>query len=90
MNLPPHISLSLAHNEHALYYVNVAAWLGEVEGYKPPSFQDAAARQRAIDTNSIWTLQWYPDTPASFLHIAAPTLDELLAYAADLQAPLPL
>lgn len=35
--------------------------------------------QRAKETNSIWTIQWYPDTPVGFCCYAASSLGALLA-----------
>lgn len=67
--------LSLSHNEHRNYYESVEQWLeGRPEMYE---WQAPSARLRAIETDEVWTLQWYPDTPVGFLAIAAPTLQEL-------------
>jgi hypothetical protein len=80
-DLPPHAAgLTLEHDPHLTVYLTVAQWLAEFrEG--EPDFSDADARQRAIDTNSVWVLQWYPRTPVGFNWIAAPTLAEVLAFA---------
>ena len=34
------------------------------------------ARERAIQTNELWELHWYPRTPVSFCYVCAPTLDD--------------
>ena len=42
------------------------------------AFANAAAEQRAIATDDIWTLFWYPDIPAGFYASAVPSLEDLL------------
>lgn len=80
MNLPAHkCGLALEHNEHRNYYLSAADWIREHDLYE---FASDEAKQRAIATDEIWTLHWYPETPISFNAIAAPTLDELLEFAA--------
>jgi hypothetical protein len=80
MNLPAHkCGLFLTHNEHRDVYQSPADWIRENELYE---FASEEAKQRAIATDEIWTLHWYPETPISFNAIAAPTLEELLELAA--------
>lgn len=79
MKLPEHkCGLYLEHNANRDYYESVEAYLDDNPLYQ---FKDDQARQRCIDTGDIWTLQWYPNTPVGFIAVAAPTLDELLAFA---------
>lgn len=80
MTFPPHkCGLHLGHNEHRNYYQTVPQWL---ENYGEHfDWASDEARQRAIDTGEVWTLQWYPETPIGFQAVAAPTLEELLAFA---------
>lgn len=54
-----------------------------LEGYEKMRIDwgDPSARQRSIETNEIWMIQWYPDIGKSFNLIAAPTLGELLGLA---------
>ncbi len=81
MNLPRHdCGLYLTHNEHRDYYQSVEEWVDEHEGY---DFKDTDSKAKAIETDEVWTLHWYPDTPIGFYSIAAPTLDELLEYAQE-------
>ena len=80
MNFPRHkCSLSLIHNEHRDYYMTVIAWLNDHNDIF--SWENDEAKQRAIGTDEVWTLQWYPNTPISFHAIACPTLEELLDWA---------
>lgn len=78
MKLPPHkCELCITHNQHRSYYEKIADFIGG-SGADWPSEE---AKARAIATDEIWTIQWYPDTPISFHLIAAPTLEEALAFA---------
>lgn len=78
MQLPKHrCGLHLCHNEHKNYYQSVEEFvLGSLFDWK-----DEEAKQRAIATDEIWTLQWYPNTPVCCYCVAAPTLEELLEFA---------
>lgn len=40
----------------------------------------AEERAAAIQSNSIWTLQWYPDTPIGSYSVSASTLEALLTH----------
>ena len=70
--------LSLNHNDHKNIYQPAAEWIAENDWC---DWKDEDAKQRAVATNEIWTLQWYPNTPVGFIALAAPTLQELLAWA---------
>ena len=89
MKLPEHkCGLTLEHNDCRNVYMTVRKM---IEEWQDTTMEDLYQwesdehKQRAIDTNEIWTLQWYPDNPVGFFAIAAPTLDELLAYAETLK-----
>lgn len=80
--LPAHkCGLHLTHNPHREYYdsakqhiaKNSYGWKGE------------EAKARAIATDEIWELQWYPDTPVAFYIVYAPTLLELLELARSIE-----
>lgn len=84
MRFPKHkCGLSLEHNECRNYYETVQQFLDKME--KQLNFhydwESAEHRQRSIETNEIWCLQWYANTPIGFNAVAAPTLDECLAFA---------
>jgi hypothetical protein len=83
MKLPKHAaSLTIQHNDHKGIYQSAADWIEENEIFR---WKDEASQQRAIETDSIWTLMWYPDTPIGSYSIAAPTLEEVLAWAAEIE-----
>lgn len=78
--LPAHVAVTLSHNDHMLSYQTVAqAVETESFGYDAAAWVSDAERQKAIDTNECWTLQWYPFTPVGFCVMSASTLEALLA-----------
>ena len=82
MKLPNHkCGLFLTHNEHRDYYMPAADWIEEND--ERLDWQSPEHKQRAIETDEVWTLQWYPHTPVGFIAVAAPTLEELLSFAND-------
>lgn len=77
--LPRHAAgLTIEHDPHRGGYQTVAGWLAGIEG-EPDWPGGTEARERAIASGTLWTCQWYPDTPIGSRWIAAPTLAELLA-----------
>lgn len=87
MKFPSHKgALILIHNDHANYYQSVEDWIVEQENFgETPWFNwvSPEERQRAIDTDSVWTLRWYPHTPVGFIALAASTLEALMAAVED-------
>ncbi len=84
INFPLHkCSLALCHNSHRDFYMTAAQWIAEDEERDPPLYEWVSAdqRQKAIETDEVWTLQWYPDTPIGFHAMAAADLDVLLEAA---------
>ena len=82
-DLPKHkCGLYLDHNPQEACYETVDEWIGREPDY---DWETDAAKKLAIATNSVWTLQWYPDTPIGFFNIASPTLEGLLKYANKIQ-----
>lgn len=74
--------LHLTHNQHKDYYQRIDQY---VSAEIADNFKDDAARQRAIASDEVWELQWYPRTPVGFNLIAAPTLAEALAWASEIE-----
>lgn len=80
MKFPKHeCSLTLEHNPNKDLYQTVREYLTEMDY----DFASEQARQVAIDTNELWVLRWYPETPIGFHLVAAPTLDEVLKLAEE-------
>lgn len=84
MNFPKHeASLHLTHNQHKAYYRTVAEAIDDGDHGYVDDWVSEEQKQKAIETNECWTLQWYPATPVGFCMLAAADLDVLLAAAAD-------
>lgn len=83
MNWPRHeASLHLTHNDHKSYYLTVAQAIESGDhGYTDDCWISPEQKQKAIDTNECWTLQWYPNTPVGFHILSAANLDLLLIKA---------
>jgi len=85
LKFPKHeASLTLQHNDHKNVYQSAFDWIDEYHQHY--QWKDEEAKQRAIETDSIWTLQWYPITPIGFFAVAAPTLEEVLAMAQEVES----
>lgn len=71
---PSCVELSINFNEHAGVYESAEDWLkdNEVDWVSPEE------RQKAIDTDSIWSCQWYPITPIGFCKLAASDFNTLM------------
>jgi hypothetical protein len=78
--LPRHAaSLTITHNDHLDYYETVAEQVASSEWVKERDFVSAAELQKAISTNELWCIQWYPDTPIGFHKRFASTLEALFS-----------
>ncbi len=74
----------LRHNEHKGYYKTVQQAITDDDfGYGGDAWVSPEQRQKAIDTNECWSIQWYPDTPVGFHVLSAADLDVLLAAACE-------
>ena len=70
--LPEHkCGLHLSHNEHRDVYETVEQF------YDPGDFVSEEEWLKAIKEDSVWVLQWYPNTPIGFNRIAASTLEAI-------------
>lgn len=84
IKLPKHeCSLSIDHNPHKGAYQTIEKYI-EISG-DLFDWESDEHKRRSIDTNEIWTIQWYPSTPVGFYCVAAPTLDELLHYVNSIE-----
>jgi hypothetical protein len=85
MKFPEHkCGLQLSHNQHKDYYQTIDQYVAEQPDYFP--FRNSEDLARCVSTNEIWELQWYPDTPIGFYRSVAPTLEECLAHALEIEA----
>lgn len=74
---PKNLSLSLEHNEHKNYYDDIGDFINSLK-YNDEDFVSLEEKQRCIDTDEIWVLQYYPNTPVGYNLIIASTLDAIL------------
>lgn len=86
-DFPPHkASMTLSHNDHKGVYETVEQWsLDNIHGSGRGwcSWVSEAERLKAIETDSIWTIQWYPETPVGFCSLAASSLEAVLEGAKE-------
>jgi len=82
MKFPEHkCGLYLTHNAHRDVYETVQDYCSDAEDFV--SLED---RQKCIDTDECWELQWYPDTPIGFLRVLGSTLELVMAEALRVEA----
>jgi hypothetical protein len=85
MNFPPHkAGLYLTHNEHRDYYESVCQWvdwrnLGDC-------WVNDEQKEKAIERDELWILQWYPETPVAFCMLIGADLDVVMAAASKEQS----
>lgn len=81
MDFPKHeASLHLTHNQHKSYYLTVQQMIDDKDfGYA--EWVSEEQKQKAIDINECWYIQWYPNTPVGFCILAAADLNILLEFA---------
>lgn len=80
-------SWSIEFNDHKSVYETTRQTIEDHEGRgNLMKFQSPAMRQKAIDTDSIYFLQWYNQTPVGFYCFAAPTLEDLAEYVLSSKA----
>lgn len=82
MTFPEHIALTLSHNEHATVYETVEHYYEDGRrGDWSFDWVNPEQKAKAIATQSVWELHWYPNTPVGFNVLLACDLDVLLAEA---------
>jgi hypothetical protein len=80
IEFPEHkASLYLSHNEHLGNYDTVKEQIWDEDYYADDDWVTPEEKQKAIDTNELWTLHWYPDTPVGFCLYHASTLEALMS-----------
>jgi len=83
MQFPEHkASLHLTHNEHKSVYQTVEQSLNDrKDWYEDVNWATETSRQKCIETNELWELQWYPRTPIGSITVCGATLEEVLEFA---------
>lgn len=86
MKLPKHkCGLYLEHNAYKDYYDTIERAHEDLDRDKLTLWANDESRKRSLETKEVWTLHWYPNTPIGFYKIAAPTLEELLSFAEEIE-----
>lgn len=87
MKFPAHKgSMMIIHNDHKDQYQTAEDWIKDNECVPETQYAEWISddeRQKAIDNDSIWTLQWYPDTPVGFQCVAASSFEALMEYFSE-------
>ncbi|KPH66369.1 hypothetical protein ADT71_06765 [Novosphingobium sp. ST904] len=79
-------SLQLSFNDgNGPNYMTVAEYLDSSAPGSDPEWASEEEKAKAIATNSMWMLQWYPDTPIGSYTIAASTLPALFDHLAAMR-----
>jgi DNA repair exonuclease SbcCD ATPase subunit len=77
-------SMHITHNEHKNNYETVEEAIGKASDcatYDKSDFPDEDEIAKAISTDSVWKIQWYPDTPVGFCTVCASTFEAALVAA---------
>lgn len=73
-------SLYLEHNPHKSDYSNIEDYIELHEEIGNIDWISEEEKQLAIKNDSIWIIQWYPDTPTGSYSRAASSLNALINY----------
>jgi len=69
--------MNIEHNNHKSTYQTVEELLkDDTENFY--EFSSKEDRQKCIDTNELWSIQIYPDTPIGFYVFAGSTFEKVL------------
>lgn len=81
-------SLTIGFNDdHACNYATAQRWHDEWMEYGGGNDNDRIdwpseeERLKAISENSVWTIQWYPNSPVGFNCVAASTFEAAARFA---------
>jgi hypothetical protein len=80
-------SLKIGFNDdHACNYVTAEGWRDEYGFYTGDEtdiikWASEEEREKAIRENSVWTIEWYPNTPVGFCCVGASTFQAAAEFA---------
>lgn len=82
------VTLHITHNQHKSYYETVEEYLNRPEGvgiggFRADEWVSREDFEAAIAKDSIWEIQWYPNTPVGFCVAYGSTLENALAAASQ-------
>lgn len=79
IKFPEHkCGLYLEHNPHKNVYETIEQYTSM---YKNTDWISLEEKKKAIETNELWRIQWYPDTPVGFYILLSSSLEILLEAA---------
>lgn len=84
LRFPPHKGgLHITNGPHLCNYETPEQWAVDNEDRQFADWISEDQFAKAMATGSIWTVQWYPDTPGGFFALVGADLDLVLAAAID-------
>ena len=84
--LPPHKGgLILSHNPHKIVRETIEKYEVGISDDEEPNWVSTRERDKALKTDTMWELHWYPETPISFRVLYACSLTALLERADELR-----
>lgn len=73
-------SMHITFNDHKSNYVTLAQEMQDrPDWYEDDDFISPEDRQKCAETDTIWSVQWYPHTPVGFCHMHASSFALLLS-----------
>lgn len=75
--LPTHISMSIEHNPHKVYYETIEQYLK----YEPSEWISEKDYQTCIENDELWELYWHPHTPVGSCTLYGYNLESLFEIA---------
>jgi len=80
--LPKHkSSLTIIHNDHLNTYETVECYLSAFGDFNEHEWYSQSEYDTAIETNELWEIHWYPDTPIGSYKVYGSTLENAIRYA---------
>lgn len=83
--LPAHkCELTIEHNTHKSDYMTAAEWIEQnPHDVHEDEWVSDKDRERAITSNELWMVRWYPDTPIGSFRVYGSTLAACLQKIAE-------
>lgn len=78
--------LTINHNPNRVLYQSVKEYIEQLEELGAShidEWKDEKSKQIALETNQLWEIHWYPNTPVGHCIVFAPTLEEALELACE-------
>jgi len=89
MKLPKHkAGLYLTHNQHKDFYESIKDHINGYCSIVADDFVSPEDMQKCIDTDELWELQWYPETPIGFHKVNGSSLEIVLQRALEIEENL--